>query len=239
MVLSPHLPEPFLLPLPLGLWRRRGPLRAPAADTRRPAPSGRRWGRSSFLPPFPPGIGRAAAPRALVAGPRSTTPSRGRLFPPAAPARAIVASRSPLLRRPDRLHDGQDGGAVWIAAEGEDSLGNKGCLHGAEIQHPLDHYLEVLRSPVPSDSLMGPHVVFRPGVLPGAPGAPLERRNPATKVVAVHHGPCEPLGSQARQAVEDGVIVIPQIYWRPPAGDRRRGLAWESEARFVGKGGVE
>ena len=195
MARPPHLAEPFLLSLPLGLRRRHGTLRAPAAGTHRPAPSGRRWGRGSLLLPLPPGVGRAAAPRAPVAGPRSTTPSRGRLFPPAAPARAIVASRSPLLRRPDRLHDGQDGGAVWIAAEGEDSLGNEGCLHGAEIQHPLDHYLEVLRSPVPSDPLVGPHVVFGPGVLPGAPGAPLERRNPATEVVAVHHGPCEPLGS--------------------------------------------
>ncbi|WP_438628020.1 hypothetical protein, partial [Microbulbifer sp.] len=74
---------------------------------------------------------------------------------------------------------------------------------------------------------MGPHVVFRPSVLPGAPGAPLERRNPAMEVIAEHHGPGEPLGSQARQAVEDGVVLLPQIYRRPPAGDLRRGLAWK------------
>src|SRR5512142_2489757 len=106
MARSPHLAEPFLLSLPLGLRRRHGTLRAPAAGTHRPAPSGRRWGRRTLLLPLPPGVGRAAAPQAPVAGPRSTTPSRGRLSPPAAPARAIVASGGPLPRRPDHLHDG-------------------------------------------------------------------------------------------------------------------------------------
>src|SRR5512141_2125509 len=97
MVRPPHLAEPLLFSLPLGLRRRHSTVRAPAAGTHRPAPSGRRWGGGILLFPLPPGIGRAAAPRAPVTGPRSTTPSRGRLFPPAAPARAVVALWSSLL----------------------------------------------------------------------------------------------------------------------------------------------
>lgn len=117
---------------------------------------------------------------------RVDSPGRKGVLPMNAAATCAATTTTPRVGS-HRLHNGQNGVPHRVTAEREDALGDQRRLDIAEVEHPLDHCLQVAQTPVLGLLPVGPGGVVRAGVRPLAPGLLLERREPPASVITEDH----------------------------------------------------